>query len=54
MFRGWINEVCYSGNTIDVLRDLFFSRGLPDETATDNGSQFTAHDVKTCMDMNGI
>ena len=43
-----------ANKTIDVLRGLFASRGLPEEFVSDSGSQFTAHELKTFMEMNGI
>ena len=43
-----------ASKTIDVLRGLFASHGLPEEVVTDNGLQFTAHELKTFLEMDGI
>ena len=36
------------------MRRLFVSHGLPEEVVSDNGSQFTGHEFKTFLEMNGI
>ena len=43
-----------ANKTIDVLRGLFAFRGLSEEVVSDNGPQFTAHEFKTFMEVNGI
>ena len=40
-----------ASKTIDVLRGLFVSYGLPGEVVSNNGPQFTAHEFKTFMDI---
>ena len=43
-----------TAKTLDVLRRLFSSYGLPEEIVSDNGPQFTSNECKECMDRNGI
>ncbi|UYV62905.1 K02A2.6-like [Cordylochernes scorpioides] len=43
-----------SANTIEQLRRLFSSYGLPEEIVSDNGPQFTGSDMKTFLKNNGI
>ena len=43
-----------ASKTIDVLRGLLASHGLPEEVVPDNGPQFTAHKFKTFMEMNRV
>ena len=43
-----------SHSNIDVVRGSFASHGLPEEVVSDNASQFTAHEFKTFMEVNGI
>ncbi|UYV70991.1 K02A2.6-like, partial [Cordylochernes scorpioides] len=43
-----------SAKTIEQLRRLFSSYGLPEEIASDNGPQFTGSDMKTFLKNNGI
>ena len=40
--------------TIDILRSLFSSYGLPEQLASDNGPQFTSSEFESFMKMNGI
>lgn len=54
----WLEAVAMrsttSAKTIEVLRGMFASHGLPEEVVSDNGPQFIAHEFKTFMDKNGI
>ena len=43
-----------ANKTIDVLKGLCAFRGLPEEVVSENGPQFTAHEFKTFMEVNGI
>lgn len=43
-----------SSHTIDALRQLFATHGLPEEVVSDNGSQFTSEEFSECMKANGI
>ena len=43
-----------SAKTIDVLRNLFASQGLPEEVVSDNGPQFTSCEFKQFLRSNGI
>ena len=43
-----------SAVTIDKLRSLFASTGIPEEIVSDNGPQFTSSEFKTFMTNNGI
>lgn len=43
-----------SAKTIDVLRPLFASQGLPEEVVSDNGPQFTSWEFKQFLRSNGI
>lgn len=43
-----------SAKTIDVLRNLFASHGLPEEVVSDNGPQFTSCEFKQFLRSNGI
>ncbi|UYV84150.1 K02A2.6-like [Cordylochernes scorpioides] len=43
-----------SAKTIEQLRRLFSSYGLPEEIVSDNGPQFTGSDMKTFLKNNGI
>lgn len=43
-----------SANTIDKLRMLFASTGLPEEIVSDNGPQFTSHEFRDFTRQNGI
>ena len=40
--------------TIDVLRDIFSTHGLPEQVVTDNGPQFTSQEFANFMKLNGI
>jgi len=40
--------------TIDVLRNIFASQGLPEEVVSDNGPQFTSCEFKQFLRSNGI
>ena len=40
--------------TLEVLRNLFASYGLPEQLVSDNGPQFTSHEFELCMKANGI
>ena len=40
--------------TIDILRSLFSSYGLPEQLVSDNGPQFTSSEFESFMRMNGI
>ena len=40
--------------TLEVLRNLFASYGLPEQLVSDNGPQFTSHKFELCMKANGI
>jgi putative transposase len=39
-----------SDDVMDVLSDLFISRGLPDHIRSDNGSEFTAKSIKSWLE----
>ncbi|XP_046362411.2 uncharacterized protein K02A2.6-like [Haliotis rufescens] len=41
-------------STINVLRKLFSSNGLPDQLISDNGPQFTSHEFKSFLKKNGV
>ena len=41
-------------NTIEHLRSIFSTHGLPKMLVTDNGSQFTSAEFETFMQSNGI
>ena len=43
-----------ASTTVDALRILFASFGLPTEVVSDNGPQFTAQDFKDFCVNNGI
>ena len=43
-----------SATTIDVLRAIFATHGLPEAFVTDNGPQFTSAEFKTFVEKNGI
>ena len=43
-----------SGMTIEVLRTIFSTHGLPTVLVTDNGPQFTSAEFKTFVENNGI
>ena len=43
-----------STKTIDILRDLFAAHGLPEEVVSDNGPQFTSHEFREFLRLNGI
>lgn len=43
-----------SGRTIEVLRNLFASYGLPEEVVSDNGPQFVSLEFKEFLCKNGI
>lgn len=43
-----------SSKTIEVLRSLFASYGMPEEVVSDNGPQFTSHEFEQFMSLNGI
>lgn len=43
-----------SAKTIEVLRNLFASQGLPEEVVRDNGPQFTSGEFKQFLRSNGI
>ena len=40
--------------TLDILRRLFSSYGIPEEIVSDNGPQFTSSEFQDCMTKNGI
>ena len=40
--------------TLDVLRNLFASYGLPEQLVSDNGPQFTSAEFEKSMKLNGI
>ena len=40
--------------TIDVLRNIFSSYGIPEQLVTDNGPQFISDDFAMFVRMNGI
>lgn len=43
-----------SAKTVEVLRNLFASNGLPQEVVTDNGPQLISCEMKTFLKLNGI
>ena len=43
-----------AARTIDELRKLFATHGLPEQLVSDNGSQFTSDEFRTFMRNNGI
>ena len=43
-----------AARTIEVLRQLFASHGLPEQVVSDNGPQFTAEEFAAFMKVNGI
>ena len=43
-----------SANTIDTLRTVFATHGLPHKVVTDNGSSFTSEEFRAYMSSNGI
>jgi transposase InsO family protein len=43
-----------SDATIEKLRSMFATHGLPETLVSDNGSQFTSLEFKTFMERNGI
>lgn len=43
-----------SAKTIDVLRNIFASHGLPEEVVSDNGPQITSGEFKQFLRSNGI
>ena len=43
-----------SVKTIEVLRKIFSTHGLPRKIVTDNGTAFTSHEFRTFMEQNGI
>lgn len=43
-----------SAKTIEVLRSVFASYGLPEEVVSDNGPQFTSSEFKEFLRSNGI
>ncbi|KAK0144151.1 hypothetical protein N1851_017503 [Merluccius polli] len=43
-----------AAKTIEVLRNIFSSYGLPEEIVSDNGPQFTSQEYKTFLQSNGI
>ena len=43
-----------SANTIEKLRAVFATHGLPRKVVTDNGSSFTSEEFRTFMSENGI
>ena len=57
-YSKWIEVVPMNSTTskctIDVLRNMFASFGLPRELVSDNGPQFTAKEFKDFMSGNGI
>ena len=57
-FSKWVEVVpmttATSATTIDSLRVIFATHGLPEVFVTDNGSQFTSAEFQTFMGNNGI
>ena len=43
-----------SANTIETLRTVFATHGLPHKVVTDNGSSFTSEEFRAYMSSNGI
>ena len=43
-----------SSKTIEVLRNLFASYGLPDELISDNGTQFISKELEQFLRRNGV
>ena len=41
-------------DTVDVLRHMFATHGIPETVVSDNGTSFTSHEFKTFMKTNGI
>ena len=57
-FSKWLEAIqvrsMTSSMTIDKLRLLFATTGLPEEIVSDNGSQFTSSEFKEFTRLNGI
>ena len=47
-------ESTTSLSTIKVLMRIFATYGLPERIVTDNGPQFSSHEFKNFLDLNGI
>ena len=43
-----------SDDVMDVLSDLFITKGIPDHIRSDNGSEFTAKSIKTWLKRLGV
>jgi transposase InsO family protein len=43
-----------STNTIEKLRSMFATHGLPDTVVSDNGTVFTSEEMETFLKENGI
>ena len=50
----YIMSTITSSKTIETLRTVFATHGLPQAIVTDNGSSFTSEEFKRFMDCNGI
>ena len=50
----WEMKSITAAKTIEVLRQLFSSYGLPEQVVSDNGPQFTADEFTEFMKVNGI
>ena len=49
-----VNRSIRSDDLLDVLRDLFFQRGIPDCIRSDNGPEFIAKSVRDWLDAIGV
>jgi hypothetical protein len=49
-----IVEAARAQTTVECLRSMFATHGLPEQVVSDNGSVFTSQDFKDFMDLNGI
>lgn len=47
-------EAARAQTTVECLRSMFATHGLPEQVVSDNGSVFTSQDFKDFMDLNGI
>ena len=54
MVRSGTDITATSTNTIECLRSIFSTHGLPKVFVTDNGSQFTIVEFKAFVENNGI